>query len=194
MDSRDVQNREEDWLLDALDECGADDASFRSRDFIVVEDGTERLATGRVRRHKFEDREVCEITSVCVLKTVDSSDDTFRTLLEALVERAAQFGSEYVYAFPRNPDRFLDYGFEQLEHQTVTGELRQRLQYKQNDLDTTLPTVLGELSVVREQISEERDNSHPSGEDVSAEEVEQLASEMRPNTQSEVTHKYSTGE
>ncbi len=35
---RDARNRDEVWLLDAIEELGVDDASFRSRDYVIAVD------------------------------------------------------------------------------------------------------------------------------------------------------------
>ena len=61
---RDAKNRDEAWLLDAIDRVGLDDVAFRSRDYVIAvdEDSGERAGFGRLLVHKADGEEAIELT------------------------------------------------------------------------------------------------------------------------------------
>ena len=66
---RDAKNRDEVWLLDHIEEMGLDETAFRSRDYVIAMDEQtgERAGFGRIRLHKSDEGEICELTSIGVL-------------------------------------------------------------------------------------------------------------------------------
>jgi len=50
---RDAKNRDEAWLLDAIEQLGLDDVAFRSRDYVIAvdEESGDRAGFGRLRLH-----------------------------------------------------------------------------------------------------------------------------------------------
>ena len=67
---RDAKNRDEAWLLEHIEAMGLDETAFRSRDYVIAidEESNAKAGFGRIRVHKTDDGELCELTSIGVLE------------------------------------------------------------------------------------------------------------------------------
>ncbi len=128
---RDAKNREEVWLLDHIEEMGLDATAFRSRDYVIAID--ERAGTkagfGRIRIHKLDDGEACELTSIGVL-------DGWREqgvgahVIERLIEQARDQGFERVYSLTDEPSYLAQFGFQSVAASELPEKLQDRLDAK----------------------------------------------------------------
>jgi N-acetylglutamate synthase-like GNAT family acetyltransferase len=133
---RDAKNRDEAWLLDHIEEMELDETAFRSRDYVIAMDehDNERAGFGRIRIHKTDEGEVCELTSIGVL-------DAWREqgvgahVVERLVTTARDKDFDTVYALTSATDYLSQFGFERLEPAQLPDVLRGRLQEKQGNID-----------------------------------------------------------
>ncbi|NHN57855.1 MULTISPECIES: GNAT family N-acetyltransferase [Halorussus] len=133
---RDAKNREEVWLLDHIEAMGLDETAFRSRDYVVAVDETSgaKAGFGRVRIHKTDDRELCELTSIGVL-------DSWRRqgvgahVVERLVEHARDQGFGAVFALTSATDYLSQFGFRGVETSELPAKLRERLAAKREGVD-----------------------------------------------------------
>ena len=132
---RDARNRDEAWLLDHIEEMGLDEIAFRSRDYVIGidEEENERAGFGRVRVHKTDDGEVCELTSIGVLEEW-RSQGVGAHVVERLVKTASDEGFDVVYALTGEPDYLRQFGFEPVEPAQVPERLQDRLTEKQDSL------------------------------------------------------------
>ncbi|MFB6107392.1 MAG: GNAT family N-acetyltransferase [Haloplanus sp.] len=128
---RDAKNRDEVWLLDRIEEMGLDDVAFRSRDYVIAvdEETNERAGFGRVRVHKEDDGEVCELTGVGVL-VAWRGQGVGAHVVERLVEMAGDDGFETVYSLTDQPGYLAQFGFEPVESDALPAKLRERLATK----------------------------------------------------------------
>jgi len=129
---RDAKNREEVWLLDHIEEMGLDETAFRSRDYVIAidEETNEKAGFGRVRIHKTDDEDVCELTSIGVL--ADWRDQGVGAhVVERLIQTASDDGFETVYALTDEPDYLTQFGFERIEVEGLPEKLGNRLTEKQ---------------------------------------------------------------
>ena len=132
---RDARNRDEAWLLDRIEEMGLDETAFRSRDYVIAveERDNERAGFGRVRIHKTDDGEVCELTSIGVLPEW-RGQGVGAHVVERLVTTARDEGFEAVYALTGEPEYLAQFGFERIQVPQLPGKLRDRLAEKQESL------------------------------------------------------------
>lgn len=126
---RDAKNREEVWLLDSIEELGIDDAAFRSRDYVVAvdEERGNKAGFGRIRIHKTEDGEFCELTSVGVLPGW-RDQGVGAHVMERLIENAHDEGFERVFLFTDAADYATQFGFEPVESDDLPGPMAERLE------------------------------------------------------------------
>ncbi|HMB50481.1 GNAT family N-acetyltransferase [Natronoarchaeum rubrum] len=128
---RDAKNREEVWLLDHIEEMGLDATAFRSRDYVIAID--ERSGTkagfGRIRIHKPDDGERCELTSIGVL-TGWREQGVGAHVLERLIEQARDQGFERVYSLTDEPGYLAQFGFQSVAAEELPEKLRERLDAK----------------------------------------------------------------
>ncbi|MFB6085974.1 MAG: GNAT family N-acetyltransferase [Halodesulfurarchaeum sp.] len=124
---RDAKNREEVWLLDRLEEFGFEDAAFRSRDYVLaIEEPTgEKMGFGRLRVHRTEEGEVCEVTNLGVLRDF-RGNGVGAHILERLIETAREEGFETVYALSPAPSYLEQFGFEPVDSETLPAALENR--------------------------------------------------------------------
>ena len=136
MHVRDAKNREEVWLLDRLEEFDFEDPAFRSRDYILgVDDNNgKKTGFGRLRVHRTEDGEICEVTNLGVLEDW-RGHGVGAHILEELVENARENGFETVYALSPAPDYLSQFGFER----TDTDSLPEILQKRHESIETRHP-------------------------------------------------------
>mgnify|MGYP000200475361 FL=1 len=132
---RDARNRDEAWLLEHIERLELDETAFRSRDYVIAvdEEQNERAGFGRVRIHKTDDGEVCELTSIGVLEEW-REQGVGAHVVERLVQTAADEGFETVYTLSGAPDYLSQFGFERLEPAQLPTKLQQRLTEKQDSL------------------------------------------------------------
>ena len=132
---RDAKNRDEVWLLDNIEEMALDDAAFRSRDYVIaVDEGSnERAGFGRIRVHKLDDGDVCELTGVGVLPAW-RGQGVGAHVVERLVETAADEGFATVYSLTDQPSYLARFGFEAVESSEVPPKIRERLAEKRETI------------------------------------------------------------
>ena len=133
---RDAKNRDEAWLLDRIEDLGLDETAFRSRDYVIAVDQrqNERAGFGRIRIHKTDDGEHCELTSIGVL-------DEWRDqgvgahVVERLVQTAGDKAFEVVYTLTGDVDYLRKFGFERVDPATLPDRLQERLGEKQEGVE-----------------------------------------------------------
>jgi N-acetylglutamate synthase and related acetyltransferases len=132
---RDARNRDEVWLLDHIEEMGLDETAFRSRDYVIAvdEQESERAGFGRIRVHKTDEDEVCELTSVGVLEAW-RGQGVGAHVVERLVTTARDNGFEEVYSLTDEPGYLRQFGFERVELSQLPDRLRERLTDKQEGI------------------------------------------------------------
>jgi N-acetylglutamate synthase-like GNAT family acetyltransferase len=133
---RDAKNRDEVWLLDHIEEMGLDETAFRSRDYVIAmdEQTTERAGFGRIRIHKTDDGEICELTSIGVLEDW-RGQGVGAHVVERLVTTARNEGFEVVYSLTGADDYLDQFGFERIEPEALPEVLQRRLNEKRENLD-----------------------------------------------------------
>ena len=129
---RDAKNREEVWLLDHIEAMGLDETAFRSRDYVVAIDETsgQKAGFGRVRIHKIDDGEYCELTSIGVLEPW-RRQGVGAHVVERLVTTARDDGFETVYSLTDETDYLAQFGFSAVEPARLPDVLSDRLAKKQ---------------------------------------------------------------
>ncbi len=133
---RDARNRDEVWLLDHIEEMGLDGTAFRSRDYVIAvdEEENERAGFGRIRIHKTEGGEVCELTSIGVLEEW-RGQGVGAHVVERLVTTASDDGFDEVYALSGAPDYLRQFGLERIQVSQLPDRLQARLTDKQESLE-----------------------------------------------------------
>ncbi|WP_152040907.1 GNAT family N-acetyltransferase [Salinigranum salinum] len=133
---RDAKNREEVWLLDHIEAMGLDDAAFRSRDYVVAldEETNEKAGFGRIRVHKADEGEYCELTGMGVLEAW-RGQGVGAHVIERLIEKAGDAGFEEVYSFALEPNYLAQFGFEPVPTAELPDLLRRRLATKRESMD-----------------------------------------------------------
>lgn len=132
---RDAKNREEVWLLDRIEEMGLDETAFRSRDYVVAmdEETHEKAGFGRIRVHKTDDGEYCELTSIGVLDEW-RGQGVGAHVIERLVEYASDQEFDTVYSLTSEPEYLQQFGFERIDVSQLPDKLRDRLEEKQENV------------------------------------------------------------
>lgn len=132
---RDAKNREEVWLLDHIEAMGLDETAFRSRDYVIAldEQSGTKAGFGRIRIHRTDDGELCELTSIGVL-------DGWRKqgvgahVVERLIEHARDEGFERVYSLTDEPGYLTQFGFQGISADELPAKLQQRLETKRDNI------------------------------------------------------------
>jgi N-acetylglutamate synthase-like GNAT family acetyltransferase len=134
---RDARNRDEAWLLEHIEAMGLDETAFRSRDYVIAMDeaDNERAGFGRIRLHKVDDGEVCELTSIGVLEQW-RGQGVGAHVVERLLQIAGDEGFDVVYALTGETDYLRQFGFERIEIAQVPERLQDRLEEKQSSLES----------------------------------------------------------
>ena len=132
---RDAKNRDEVWLLDHIEEMELDETAFRSRDYVIAmdEETGERAGFGRIRIHKTDDGEQCELTSIGVLPEW-RGQGVGAHVVERLVTTARDDGFEAVYSLTDETDYLAQFGFSAVEPARLPAVLADRLERKQENL------------------------------------------------------------
>ncbi|AZH25828.1 GNAT family N-acetyltransferase [Haloplanus aerogenes] len=132
---RDAKNRDEVWLLDHIEEMALDDAAFRSRDYVIAvdEETNERAGFGRIRIHKTDDGDICELTGVGVLPAW-RGQGVGAHVVERLIETATAEGFETVYSLTDEPGYLTQFGFDPVESSDLPPKMQERLATKQETI------------------------------------------------------------
>ena len=133
---RDARNRDEVWLLDHIEEMGLDETAFRSRDYVISVDerSDERTGFGRIRIHKDDDGDVCELTSIGVLPEW-RGQGVGAHVVERLLQEAGDQDFETVYSLSGAPEYLAQFGFESIGEDALPESLAARLETKRNSLE-----------------------------------------------------------
>lgn len=133
---RDARNRDEAWLIDHIQRLGLDETAFRSRDYVIAvdEDQNERAGFGRVRLHKTDDGEVCELTSIGVIEEW-RGQGVGAHVVERLVQTASDDDVEAVYALTGESGYLEQFGFGRIEVAHLPEKLGERLTQKRDSLE-----------------------------------------------------------
>jgi N-acetylglutamate synthase-like GNAT family acetyltransferase len=189
---RDAKNREEVWLLDHIEAMGLDETAFRSRDYVIVidEESNEKAGFGRIRVHKTDDADLCELTSIGVLSDW-RGQGVGAHVVERLVQTAGDEGFETVYALTDEPDYLAQFGFEPLPGAELPEKLQTRLEDKREGsapeaVSMSLST--GEFTMPRRF----RDRFKRAAPDAGTEEPEEGPEDFGIDPD-EATYKYDTG-
>jgi N-acetylglutamate synthase-like GNAT family acetyltransferase len=128
---RDAKNREEVWLLDHIEAMDLDDTAFRSRDYVIAidEETNEKAGFGRIRVHKTDDGECCELTSLGVLERW-RGQGVGAHVAERLIQKADDDGFETVYALTAQPEYLDQFGFDRIDTGQLPPKLEDRLAEK----------------------------------------------------------------
>jgi len=190
---RDAKNRDEVWLLDHIEEMALDDAAFRSRDYVIAvdEETNERAGFGRVRLHKTEDGDICELTGVGVLPAW-RGQGVGAHVVERLIETANADGFETVYSLTDEPGYLTQFGFDPVESSALPAKIGERLAIKQETIqpDAVATSIAVDDFVMPEHLREafKRAAPHEAGEESTMEEAEDFG--IDPDS---ATYKYDTG-
>jgi len=190
---RDAKNREEVWLLDHIEEMGLDDSAFRSRDYVIAIDEADhdKAGFGRIRIHKTDDEEICELTSIGVLDQW-RGQGVGAHVIERLVEYAGDEGFDVVYSLTNEADYLQQFGFERIEVAQLPKKLQDRLTTKQENIQPDAVPV--RLAVDQFELS---DHLRDAFKQASAEDAEGTEPEEGPEDfgidPEEATYKYDTG-
>ena len=134
---RDAKNRDEAWLLDAIDRVGLDDVAFRSRDYVIAvdEDSGERAGFGRLLVHKADGEEAIELTGIGVVSEWRGRG-VGAHVVERLVDTAAAEGFDTVYVLTDPPGYLEQFGFERVATETdLPAAIEGRQAVKRETLD-----------------------------------------------------------
>ena len=165
---RDAKNREEVWLLDHIEEFGLDDAAFRSRDYVVAieESSGDKAGFGRIRIHKTDSGEFCELTSVGVLPAW-RGQGVGAHVMERLIEHARDEGFETVFLFTPAADYATQFGFEPVESGDLPEPMADRMEtvVAEEGEDTVALVVDVDEFAVPDRLRERFKDATPQGDD-----------------------------
>ena len=189
---RDAKNRDEAWLLDHIEDLWLDETAFRSRDYVIAVDQREkeRAGFGRVRIHKTEEGERCELTSIGVL-------DEWRDqgvgahVVERLVQTAGDKGFDEVYTLTGDVNYLRQFGFERIDPESLPDRLQERLAEKQAGVepDAVPMRIVPERFRMPRRLREGFKGATPDDEETEPEE----GPEDFGIDPEEATYKYDTG-
>jgi N-acetylglutamate synthase-like GNAT family acetyltransferase len=189
---RDARNRDEAWLLDHIEAMGLDETAFRSRDYLIAVDerGNDRAGLGRVRVHKTDDGELCELTSIGVLDAW-RGQGVGAHVVERLVTTARDDGFEVVYSLTGEPQYLSRFGFERTKSDRLPEKLQARLSEKRGSIepDAVPMRIDPERFRMPEHLREAFKAANPAEEDTEPEEGPEDFG-IDPD---EATYKYDTG-
>jgi N-acetylglutamate synthase-like GNAT family acetyltransferase len=189
---RAAKNRDELWLLDQIEALGVDETAFRSRDYVIAidEETNAKAGFGRIRLHKTDDAEYCELTSLGVLKEYRGGG-VGAHIVERLVENASDQGFETIYAFEVGDGYLEQFGFESTAADDLTAVLVDRLEEKRELVDADAEPLLLDIAAF-EMPAGVRDAFKQAGGEDEEPEVLETAEDfgIDPDT---ATYKYDTG-
>jgi N-acetylglutamate synthase-like GNAT family acetyltransferase len=133
---RDAKNRDEAWLLEQIEQLELDETAFRSRDYVIAmdEQSGDRAGFGRIRIHKTDDGEICELTSIGTLPEW-RGQGVGAHVVERLVRTAQDKGFETVYSLTSETKYLSQFGFTTMESEQLPDALARRLTEKRENLD-----------------------------------------------------------
>ena len=133
---RDARNRDEVWLLDHIEEMELDEEAFRSRDYVIAVDerSDDRTGFGRIRIHKSDDGDICELTSIGVLPEW-RGQGIGAHVVERLLQEAGDQEFETVFSLSGEPEYLAQFGFEPIDEGALPPSLQQRLETKRDALE-----------------------------------------------------------
>jgi len=133
---RDAKNRDEAWLLEQIEQLELDETAFRSRDYVIAmdEQSGDRAGFGRIRIHKTDDGEICELTSIGTLPEW-RGQGVGAHVVERLVRTAKDKGFETVYSLTSETGYLSQFGFDTMESAQLPEVLVGRLSEKRENLD-----------------------------------------------------------
>lgn len=190
---RDAKNRDEAWLLDAIERLGLDDVAFRSRDYVIAvdQDSGDRAGFGRLRLHRSDDTERIELTGIGVLPEW-CGRGVGAHIVERLVDTAAA-GFETVYVLTDQPEYLTQFGFERVDTDDLPAALSDRLEEKREFLGGGVVGLRLDVDdfEMPDRFRDAFKNAEPadSGGDDAAESPEDFG--IDPET---ATYKYDTGQ
>ncbi len=189
---RDAKNRDEAWLLEHIEALGLDETAFRSRDYVIAMDeyDHDRAGFGRIRIHKTDSGEICELTSIGVLEDW-REQGVGAHVVERLVTTARDRDFDVVYSLT-SADRYLkQFGFTRLPEDELPPVLQKRLEEKRENLDSEAVPMRIQPDRFRmpEHLRDAFKGAHPDSGDQEPEEGPEDFG-IDPD---EVTYKYDTG-
>ena len=190
---RDAKNREEVWLLDHIEAMGLDETAFRSRDYVVAidEQSHEKAGFGRIRIHKTDDGERCELTSIGVLDAW-RGQGVGAHVVERLVQKAGDEGFDVVYTLTDQPEYLAQFGFESVDAAELPEKLQERLETKRENIQSdAVPMTLtvSEFGMPTDRREAFKAAAPDEGEPEPEESAEDFG--IDPD---EATYKYDTGD
>ncbi|MDZ7702826.1 MAG: GNAT family N-acetyltransferase [Halobacteriales archaeon] len=189
---RAAKNRDELWLLDQIEALGVDEAAFRSRDYVIAidEETNAKTGFGRIRLHKTDDEEYCELTSLGVLEEYRDGG-VGAHIVERLVENASDQGFETIYAFEVGEGYLEQFGFGPIDADELPDALDDRFEEKRELVDGDAEPLRLEVEAF-EMPAGKRDAFKQAGGEDDEPEVLETAEDfgIDPDT---ATYKYDTG-
>jgi N-acetylglutamate synthase-like GNAT family acetyltransferase len=180
-------------LLEYIEEIGLDETAFRSRDYVIAVDEREndRAGFGRIRLHKADEGEICELTSIGVLPEW-RGQGVGAHVVERLVQTASADGFEVVYTVTGEPEYLSRFGFERVAVEQLPAKLQDRFAAKQETLEPdAVPMRLDpERFRMPGHLREAFKGAHAAEEDTEPEEGPEDFG-IDPD---EATYKYDTGD
>ena len=193
---RDARNRDEVWLLDRMEELGLEEASFRSRDYVIAvdEETNERAGFGRVRAHKRADApDVCELTSIGVLPTW-RRQGVGAHVVERLVDEAGDESFDRVYALTDEAAYLGQFGFAAVDDlPTPLADRLTTLREATDDPEAITPVAVPvDGFEMPTELRERFKSATPRDGEPGGPDPEEMAEEFGIDTD-EATYKYDTG-
>ena len=189
---RDAKNRDEAWLLEHIEAMDLDETAFRSRDYVIAvdEESNARAGFGRIRLHKTEGGEVCELTSIGVLDGWEKQG-VGAHVIERLVDGAEAEGFDRVYSLTSAHEYLAQFGFEAVPEADLPDALAGRLETKRGRLDPdAVPMAIDTDSF--EMPARLRERFKAAADAEPAAESEETAEDFGIDPD-EATYKYDTG-
>jgi N-acetylglutamate synthase-like GNAT family acetyltransferase len=190
---RDAKNRDEAWLLEHIEAMDLDETAFRSRDYVIAvdEESNTRAGFGRIRVHKVDGEEICELTSIGVLDGWERQG-VGAHVIERLVDSAETEGFSRVYSLSSAHEYLAQFGFEAVPESDLPDALADRLEKKRADLDPdAVPLVIETDSFRMPDRLRERFKTAADSEPDSEPEATPEDFGIDPD---EATYKYDTGD
>ncbi len=189
---RDAKNRDEAWLLEHIEALGLDETAFRSRDYVIAMDeyDHDRAGFGRIRIHKTDNGEICELTSIGVLENW-REQGVGAHVVERLVTTARDRDFDVVYSLT-SADRYLkQFGFTRIPEDELPSVLQKRLREKREELDPE--AVPMRIQPDRFRMPQHLRDAFKGARSETEEEAPEEGPEDFGIDPDEVTYKYDTG-
>ena len=193
---RDAKNRDEAWLLDAIDRVGLDDVAFRSRDYVIAvdEDSGERAGFGRLLVHRADGEEAIELTGIGVVPEW-REHGVGAHVVERLVDTAAAKGFDTVYVLTDQPGYLEQFGFERVtEPEAIPVAIEDRQTVKRETLDDDVVTLdlATDAFEMPQRLRDAFRDADPSSDDAGTTEPEESPEDFGIDPET-ATYKYDTG-